>query len=280
MEGKTEILRAIEGLEEGYRKAILKVEEAWTLNMAVQVQKNMQSEETIKKLKTMFGVQIKKQLELEKKQSESEKTIQLLEERLEEIQKQNTQQSEEMKVCKKDADRATAFEKSHNVIISGIEECPDETHEILASKINKFVRKELQLVEVIIDTARRIGKPENNNMRKIVVTCNKIGDQKLILSKKTDLRKRNGRPIYIDPDYTKEISRKKFEEREVRRKERKHNLQALHGKQSWTTASDDLNWRSGQLNEKDQYPVFHTTVHTILTPEQINRRERDRKGNT
>ena len=215
---------------------------------------HVKTNETVRKMIKVFEVQLKKQYE-------TEKSIESLQCELKNLRQENSELTELLKQCNRKCDQASSFEKKHNIIISGMEECKSETTEKLLAQVNHLVCKDLQ-TDVTVDTVWRMGKPDYTKTRKIMATFRTISDREKVLNKKTALKKRQGKPVYINPDLPVETCLRKFQERETRRKE-------LNLTQQQQSSHTDSNWRKSLTTEKEHFPIFKAAEHKITASEHL-----------
>ena len=127
--------------------------------------------------------------------------------------------------CKEKADRA---KRQNNIVISGIKEEEGENARSLKLRIQELLETHLDMAEVPIEGAHRVGRQREGETRPKIIVCTVMDERKrriILESSSTYLR---GTDVYINEDRTtmqQAEVRKKVAERKARLEKKKKDKQ-------------------------------------------------------
>ncbi|CAG7716220.1 unnamed protein product [Allacma fusca] len=132
---------------------------------------------------------------------------------IEEMREENAEIREKYGKMVNQQDR---INRRNNLIFMGVEEKSGETPGQLRENIQKLINVELEIDDVFIDAAYRVGRGKT---RPVKVRVIRMSEKDAILKNKRKLKSKNI-PIFIIPDLTPEDAAKSKQVREERRKQR------------------------------------------------------------
>ena len=101
--------------------------------------------------------------------------------------------------CEENVDYLDDKQRKCNLIISGLEEIRNENSEQCQNKASKFLTEKLNMPNVQIIAAHRIGKPDKRN-RDIVIKFKDQTSRDAVYKEKKCLK---GQNVYINEDFCK-----------------------------------------------------------------------------
>ncbi|KAK3106915.1 hypothetical protein FSP39_002893 [Pinctada imbricata] len=101
-------------------------------------------------------------------------------------------------------DESEQFQKRNNIVITGLPESADETHDKLDKSVLSLVSKiEANVPAPEIDRIFRVGKPSLGKTRPIVVRLTNFAAKKRIMKSRPELKKKGMKKVFINEDLTK-----------------------------------------------------------------------------
>lgn len=98
------------------------------------------------------------------------------------------------------------YSRRNNIHITGLEEKPEETWEQTAEQVGKLLADKMQLPNLTLERAHRVGQRKNQRPRPVVARFLRYGDRELVMRNGTKLK---GTEIYINDDLCQASQEKK-----------------------------------------------------------------------
>lgn len=135
---------------------------------------------------------LKKEVKRLEKEKTADKTI------IQELEKQSQTADETLETLEDRCDYLEDYSRRNNVHITGMEESPEnETWEQTAEKVQKLLADKMQLQNLQLERAHRVGQRTEQRTRPVVARFLRYGDRELVMRNAMKLK---GTRIFINDD--------------------------------------------------------------------------------